>query len=103
MKKENIANKIESIFDRAKHDALSLLSEIEPEPVPIILGDKTEGYVTIDIAAKHIDVSDRTLRQWVADRYRNIPARYFGRNLRFKLSELDEWGLRNARLRAVNE
>lgn len=49
----------------------------------------SEPWVTIEMAAKHLAVSQDTVRRWVEQR--GLPARRAGRFWRLKLSELGEW------------
>jgi len=54
----------------------------------------SEPWVTIEVVAKHLAVSQDTIRRWVEQRA--LPAHRAGRFWRLKLSEVDEW-VRGAR------
>lgn len=47
----------------------------------------------LDVAA-HFDVSERTVRRWLAEK--NIPHRRIGGVIRFNLAEVDEWAAHNS-------
>lgn len=49
----------------------------------------SEPWVTIEMTAKHLAVSQDTIRRWVEQR--GLPAHRAGRFWRLKLSEVDEW------------
>jgi hypothetical protein len=55
-----------------------------------------EPEVGAAVAAAHIGVKENTLRSWASTRYKNIPIHKYGKSVRFKLSELEEWGRLNA-------
>lgn len=46
-----------------------------------------ERYVSLQDAADHFSVSDKTLRRYIAER--KIPARRLGRQVRVKISEVE--------------
>ena len=48
-----------------------------------------EPWVGLETVAKHVDVSQDTIRRWIKDR--GMPATKVGRAYRFKLSAVDEW------------
>jgi excisionase family DNA binding protein len=78
---EAIANRV---FDRRKDELL----QSRPEPAKLSL---VEPLVSVAQAAKHLDISERKLRQMVADR--KIPFRRIDGSVKFKLSELDDWSV----------
>ncbi len=54
------------------------------------LNDNNEkGYISIDEAAKYLDVKTITLRNWIKGK--KIPAYKIGKLWKFKRSELDSW------------
>lgn len=50
-----------------------------------------KGYISIDEAAKYLDVKTITLRSWI--KVKKIPAYKIGKLWKFKRSELDAWVL----------
>lgn len=50
-----------------------------------------KGYISIDEAAKYLDVKTITLRSWI--KVKKIPAYKIGKLWKFKRSELDTWVL----------
>ena len=58
----------------------------KPEPARLSL---VEPLVGVSQAAKHLDISERKLRQMIADK--KVPFRRVDGGVKFKLSELDEW------------
>ena len=51
----------------------------------------TSGYISIDDAAKYLDIKTITLRNWIKSG--KVPAHKIGKLWKFKLSELDSWVL----------
>ncbi len=49
------------------------------------------GYISIDDAAKYLDIKTITLRNWIKSG--KVPAHKIGKLWKFKLSELDSWVL----------
>lgn len=49
----------------------------------------TEPWVTLQEAAKHLQVSEETIHRWMARK--GLPGTRAGRVWRFKLSEVDAW------------
>lgn len=49
------------------------------------------GYISIDDAAKYLDIKTITLRNWIKNG--KVPAHKIGKLWKFKLSELDSWVL----------
>ena len=49
------------------------------------------GYISIDDAAKYLDIKTITLRNWIKNG--KVPAHKIGKLRKFKLSELDSWVL----------
>ena len=47
------------------------------------------GYISIDDAAKYLDIKTITLRNWIKSG--KVPAHKIGKLWKFKLSELDSW------------
>lgn len=50
----------------------------------------TEKWISIDKAAKYLDVKPATVRDWIR-KEKNVPAHKVGKQWKFKYSELDEW------------
>lgn len=50
-------------------------------------GTGQEPYVSLEVVAEHFDVSEKTLRRWLADR--KIPAIRVGRQIRLRLSDVE--------------
>lgn len=48
-----------------------------------------ENYISIEDAAKFLNVKSVTLRKWIKDN--NVPAHKIGKQWKFKRSELEEW------------
>ena len=51
--------------------------------------DKPEPWSDMREVAKHIGVSEDTVRRWMKSK--QLPAHQLGRVWRFKISEVDEW------------
>ena len=49
----------------------------------------TEPWVSLKDVATHLDVSEVTIRRYIANK--GLPAHKAGRAYRFKLSEVDRW------------
>jgi excisionase family DNA binding protein len=49
-----------------------------------------DSYISIDDAAKYLDIKTVTLRNWVK-KENGVPAHKIGKQWKFKYSELDEW------------
>ncbi|OCA97837.1 helix-turn-helix domain-containing protein [Clostridium beijerinckii] len=49
-----------------------------------------DGYISIDEAAKYLDIKTVTLRNWIK-KENGIPVYRIGKQWKFKCSELDEW------------
>ena len=49
-----------------------------------------DSYVSLEEAAKYLDIKPVTLRGWIKNKD-DIPAHKIGRLWKFKCSELDEW------------
>ena len=49
----------------------------------------TDGWIGIDVAAKYMDVTKDTVRNWI--KKTDIPAHKIGKLWKFKRSELDSW------------
>ena len=52
---------------------------------------QNEKWISIDEAAKYMDVKPRTIRSWIQKEDCDIPAHKIGRQWKFKMSELDSW------------
>ena len=50
-----------------------------------------DNYISLDEAAKYLDVKPITIRTWIRNSKNGIPARKIGRCWKFKRSEIDEW------------
>lgn len=50
---------------------------------------RAEPWVSLQEAAKHLQVSEETIHRWMAKKA--LPAHRAGRIWRFKLSEVDTW------------
>lgn len=79
--------------DVVNHQALKdlireMLQEMLREMHPV------EPFVNCEEAAQHIGAELNTLRSWAATGYKGIPVYRFGKLVRFKLSELEEWSKR---------
>lgn len=48
-----------------------------------------ENYISIEDAAKYLNIKPVTLRKWVKER--KVPAHQIGKQWKFKISELDLW------------
>lgn len=48
-----------------------------------------ENYISIEDAAKYLDIKPVTLRKWVKEK--KVPAHQIGKQWKFKISELDLW------------
>ena len=55
------------------------------------MDNKTDKYISIDEAAEYLGIKTVTLRGWIKDRKKKIPAHRIGKFWRFKYSELDDW------------
>lgn len=51
---------------------------------------KTDNYISLEEAAKFLDIKPVTLRKWLRGNV-DIPAHKVGKQWKFKCSELDEW------------
>lgn len=51
---------------------------------------REEAYISLEEAAKYLDVKPITLRKWIKNKT-DLPAHKIGRLWKFKRSELDEW------------
>jgi hypothetical protein len=106
MEKEQLIKEVENKLEQVKHELLALVLSVESKPIPVPEKPGIEPMVTAEVAAEHIHMTERQIRQMVADNYKNIPYyRPSERVLRFKLSELDAWSKQNAnqkRLRAAS-
>lgn len=102
-----ITERVSRIFDKAKHEALAVILEAETqvtlEPRIAETSSTVEPYLNYKAAAEYMGVEVRTLKEWVAENFNNIPFRKAGTGVRFKRADLDEWTAANARsrLRAV--
>lgn len=50
-----------------------------------------ENYISLEEAAKYLQIKPVTLRSWIKDPSNEVPAHKVGRFWRFKCSEIDEW------------
>lgn len=48
-----------------------------------------ENFISIEDAAKYLNIKPVTLRKWVKDG--KVPAHQIGKQWKFKISELDVW------------
>lgn len=48
-----------------------------------------ENFISIEDAAKYLNIKPVTLRKWVKDG--KVPAHQIGKQWKFKISELDAW------------
>lgn len=48
-----------------------------------------ENYISIEDAAKYLNIKTVTLRKWVKDK--KVPSHRIGKQWKFKISELDAW------------
>ena len=55
------------------------------------MDNKTDKYISIDEAAEYLGIKTVTLRGWIKDRKKEIPANRIGKFWKFKYSELDDW------------
>ena len=55
------------------------------------MDNKTDKYISIDEAAEYLGIRTVTLRGWIKDRKKEIPAHRIGKFWKFKYSELDDW------------
>lgn len=55
------------------------------------MDNKTDKYISIDEAAEYLGIKTVTLRGWIKDEKKEIPAHRIGKFWKFKYSELDEW------------
>lgn len=55
------------------------------------MDNKTDKYISIDEAAEYLGIKTVTLRVWIKDGKKEIPAHRVGKFWKFKYSELDEW------------
>ena len=55
------------------------------------MDNKTYKYISIDEAAEYLGIKTVTLRGWIKDRKKEIPAHRIGKFWKFKYSELDDW------------
>ena len=55
------------------------------------MDNKTDKYISIDEAAEYLGIKTVTLRGWIKDRKKEIPAHRIGKFWKFKYSELDDW------------
>jgi len=53
-----------------------------------IMDDK---YIGIDEAAEYLGIKQVTLRSWIRNEKKGLPAQKIGKQWKFKKSELDEW------------
>lgn len=53
--------------------------------------EQNESWISIDEAAKYMDVKTRTVRSWIKKENSDIPAHKIGKQWKFKMSELDAW------------
>ncbi|WP_461257189.1 helix-turn-helix domain-containing protein [Treponema sp. R80B11-R83G3] len=60
-----------------------------------------ETYLTIEELAKYLNYSEKTIRKWVLNRL--IPFHKIGKNIRFRLSEIEKWVDGNGELQAGEE
>ena len=51
---------------------------------------RNEPWVSLDAIARHLDVSKNTVYRWIDQR--EMPAHKVGRQWKFKISQVDEWG-----------
>lgn len=52
--------------------------------------NNTDNYISLEDAAKFLDIKPVTLRKWLHDNP-DIPEHKIGRQWKFKCSELDTW------------
>ncbi len=52
---------------------------------------KNEKYISLDEAADYMGIKPVTLRSWIKDPEKEVPAHKIGRFWKFKRSEIDEW------------
>ncbi len=52
---------------------------------------KNEKYISLDEAAEYMGIKPVTLRSWIKDPEKELPAHKIGRFWKFKCSEIDEW------------
>ena len=59
------------------------------------MDNKTDKYISIDEAAEYLGIKTVTLRGWIKDRKKEIPAHRIGKFWKFKYSELADWAYAN--------
>lgn len=52
---------------------------------------KNEKYISLDEAADYMGIKPVTLRSWIKDPEKELPAHKIGRFWKCKCSEIDEW------------
>ena len=50
-----------------------------------------DNFISLEDAAKYLDVKPVTLRSWIKNPKNEVPAHRIGRMWKFKRSEIDEW------------
>jgi len=50
-----------------------------------------ENYISLEDAAKYLDIKPVTLRGWIKNPRNEVPAHRIGRMWKFKRSEIDAW------------
>lgn len=50
-----------------------------------------DKYISLDEAAKYLDIKPVTLRSWIRNLNNEVPAHKIGRFWKFKRSEIDAW------------
>ena len=50
-----------------------------------------ENYISLDEAAEYLGVKPVTLRSWIKNPDKEVPAHKVGRFWKFKKNEIDEW------------
>lgn len=50
-----------------------------------------DNYISLEDAAKYLDIKPVTLRGWIKNPRNEVPAHRIGRMWKFKRSEIDAW------------
>lgn len=50
-----------------------------------------DKYIGLDEAAEYLGIKPVTLRSWIRNEKKGLPAQKIGKQWKFKKSELDEW------------
>lgn len=69
----------------------SFISDCRYDEVKQMNDIRADSYISLEDAAKFLDVKPVTLRKWLRDNDKKIPAHKIGKQWKFKCSELDQW------------